>query len=662
MFAIFRAHLKLALRSLWPWTITVAVGGLSWLLVRYSPGIAAAISTLQSSIMPLFILGQMLATVALTQQEKSSRATELFEALPYRPAAWVAGRFAALYAVWLAAGTILWTFVLYIAPRGDLNAGSLGMWVWLLTLPVTLLFTIGLPMAVGHFLKRGFAPYVATLALFLATSFSGLQFLSLLWMALGRGGPATNADITLTQHFPLAQGDLFPNAALLVWNRLNAAAFGVGALALIAWTLSRRRRDPAGPWIGRAALAALLAIVIANGGASHIGLQRVGAMTIEKTLRDQPRPDTLTSLPAPAVSRYQVSLRLQGDSAGLSGVARVDLPSPSETAVFTLNQLFRVSAVVGPNGAPLAFSHQGDLLTISTQGQPGTYSVTYQGSVGQWRRDNWNGLRLAAHVTPRSVMLPVSLGWYPMPGFHTLTHREPKHMLEDSGVVHPPAPLELDVAGPEGLYFVSNAEGGVPVRSAWLIGTPWAPQEVSGIRFWAGPRQGRSVKEFAAQYAAEVGDLQRMIPVDQPFRVIEVSDTLWAVQADVPPQGFPGAMVVSASSFGDLKEEAIRSSMLTHWWSNSRTEEERQIHDVLRLFTADARSRAAQRPGGPMSTWTAAGRPFGAKTPDGQTLLADLQGFSKSRGIDATAAVLRALHEAEGPLTYQQVREALAGS
>ncbi|MGE5673665.1 MAG: ABC transporter permease [Mycobacterium leprae] len=653
--AVYRASLRLTLRSVWVWAVTLPMLLFAWFVSTMGYNVTQFV---HEPFFSVFFLGQMMATVAYAQMERAARVDELLEALPYRSAPVLIGRAVSFYTVWLVAGTLVYVVsagITVLVKHGAFTA--LLLWDWLWVLPMTLVFTTGLAYGIGAIMRRGFGAYLVCLLLFLAGSFPFNQAVSSMAMDWFRGGPVTMLDFTLSSYFPLSQRPVFPDGDVLFYNRVHALALGLFWLVLVAWVCAGRRREGRRRWAGVTAVAMLVVVTWAFAGSRGIWAGRVAQMQIEDAAVTAKAQQPVSPVAAPQVGAYAVSLTLQEQ--GLRGQATLDIRRVGETATFTLNRVFTVTSVIGPDGSAVPFARSGDLLLLTSGGRTGSYRVDYAGVVWQWRRDYWGGMRLASHVAAESVMLPTSLGWYPLPGSQTLNYRAQTPSVLDASVSHPPVPFRLAVQGVDGLHLISNALDGQVVSAAWLIGTQWVPVTEQGIEFAVSPANRYKTQQFATKYGSELDWYQQLLPLNQPFQVVEVPDALWAVETLEPTAGFPGAMVVPTGLLGRLDNMQVRGRMLGLWWNDGRTLEEKQVHDVLKLFMAETyQQEVNNRPRVPMVLGVQ-GRTAGTATPEGKQLLADLHQFEQTRGLAATGNVLQSLHQSTVPLTWAQVEGAL---
>ncbi|HWI61205.1 MAG TPA: hypothetical protein VNT75_05195, partial [Symbiobacteriaceae bacterium] len=431
--AVYRATLRLILRSFWIYAVTVPMLGLAWVAGMKCRGTTCLTEFFHQPFMMFFFLGQMLAAVASIQTERTQRAEEMLAALPGSTAATVAGRAGAIFTAWLAAGTLIF---LTLILRGGLGDPLFTLLDWFLVLPLTLVFTTGVAYGVATWLRRGFTAYVVSLLIFLAATFPFNQLTSSIYRALTGAGPFSTLDFTLSSYFQLGGLPIFPDFWPLVFNRVHAIGVGLFWLALVIWMVGRRRREG----VRKAAVVAIasLALVLISFTASRgVWAQRVYRSETERSGATASSGEAVPGLPAPVVDAFDLILSLDTAHSAMKATAELDVSQTGETAPFSLNRSFTVTAVTGPDGKAVPFARSGDLLLLTTEGRPGRYTVKYAGLVWQWRDDMWNGLRLAAHVAAGSVVLPQGMGWYPVPGHQTLTFVQ-RNRVYDTRIWHRP--------------------------------------------------------------------------------------------------------------------------------------------------------------------------------------------------------------------------------
>lgn len=655
--AVYRASLKLVWRSVWIWGVTLPMLLLVWASTHTCAGSACVGEYFHAPFAMPFFLGQMIATVAFAQTERAQRADETLEALPYRAAPVVLGRVAALYTVWLAAGTLLYLFAGYLTLFRRSMAPDLFYFVdWALLMPLTLLFTTGVAFAIGSTMRRGFGPYLVVLLLVLAVSFPFNQVLTQIFMIGLGAGPMTTTDFTLTSYFPVTGLPIFPDAWPLAANRLFTVGAGVAAVAFIIWMMARRRRTGGTRLPALVCAAGVAAVLTAFALSRMLWAQAMTPMIVESFAVNQlGSTERLAGLPTPGVGGYDLTLRFAPDTQSLTADADIAITDVGDVAPFSLNRTLQVRDVTGPDGAPVPFARSGDLLLITTGGRTGTYRVTYSGRVWQWREDSEHRMALAGHITPESIVLQEGMGWYPVPGRQTLV--EMRRGVSEVGIWHEPVPFRLTVTGAGGLHIASNALDGRPVSHAWLIGTPRAPVEEGGMRFYAAPASREGARRFAADYGPQIAWYERLVPLQDRPQVIEVPASLWALRMQWETDGFPGAIVVTPTFLTRIDGMTITAHLTSLWWNNDRTEEERQIHDVLKYFMAELYQVGVlgwERP-----YISIGGVPKGMETDQGEAMLQALRQFHKANGLEATGRVLRSLYNAPAPLTYARVGEAM---
>lgn len=660
--ALFRASLRLILRSFWLYAVTAPMLAIAWIWAAKFPGSSCVTEFFhQPALMPFF-LGQMIATVAHVQTGQAQRVDETLEGTPYRSNALVLGRAGAVYTAWLGAGTLI--FLLMVV-RGVLPHNQpidpILWWDWFLVIPLTLVFTTGVAYALGSLMRRGFAVYLVLLLLFLAGSFPFNQFFAEMYMGNLGAGPFTVTDFLLSSSFRLDRLPIFPDFWPLVFNRVHAIGAGLLCLFGVIWLKGRRRKESGTRTAAIVCLISLGLILAAFTASRSIWADRVLLMRAERaavTAYDaQVTPEALL----PAVDAYGLKVSVDPDGHGLKVEAAVAVTRAGEQALFTLGRSFDVAHVMGPDGRPVPFVRSGDLLLLTTAGRTGIYTVTYGGMVWQWRPDYWRGMRVAAHVAPESIMLPVGLGWYPLPGRQTLTYKGTWGRLADARPWHPPASFRLDVTGAGKLSLASNAMAGAPVTSAWLVGTPWEPVRSGRFQLFISPEHFAPGRQFAWEMGRELDWLDRWVPLGQSAILAEVPSSVAAVEFIGYTPGFPGGVIVAPGFLARMDGMLMQSHLSALWWNTASTEEEGQIHDVLRYFMVETYQREVNHRERAYVLLMRPGGQDGTKTEQGQQLLDELRTLHHTGGAEATGRVLQSLHRSPGPLTYLQVAGALRG-
>ncbi|HEY8488632.1 MAG TPA: ABC transporter permease [Thermaerobacter sp.] len=262
-----------------------------------------------------------------------------------------------------------------------------------------------------------------------------------LWQWTGSGMlPADFQDADLA--------GLAEDIPLYLLHRTFYAAAAVAVAGLLA--LLHRRRRPAGPgprrWLGVAtAGVAAVALAAATAMATQLYL-RADAARQELSYYAQQRVYEEGEAPPPdpvprfRVSRYELDLDVR-QAPDLKAQARLYLENPGSEPVrdpvLTLRHVFSVSGleVAGEGGGGVRWRREGDWIHLKglviRPGGSATVTLRYHGPVDQWilpagypvlrvasteLPETWRG----AHVGQDGLDLPVSYGWYPLPGRVTL--------------------------------------------------------------------------------------------------------------------------------------------------------------------------------------------------------------------------------------------------
>ncbi len=650
--AVYRAHVRLALRDWAIWVTTI----LTLALVKLAGGMGLinlmGTGSGPGLVLPMFFLGLMLAAAGAAQGDHRASLNESLEALPYRPVDWVVGRLLALCVPWLAAGTLLVLFAALMGVhQGGLRLHPLALWVWCVTMPVGVLFSSAVGWTLGRLFPRGFAPHL--LAVLLAVT-GGMPFLFEIVADMARINPPTVFDWTLSNYFAFSPFGHFPDGALLLLNRLFLIGCGVAGSAWTVWVLARRGRRPGG-WpalaTGISGTTLAVAVVMLSSG---IWSNRMDNYQTELAAYSGPVREP--AAPNPAVTGYNVSLQLSPKTHSLKAKAVVHLDKVRDTAAFTLRSVFDVAAVSGPDGQPVTFSRDGDWLTLNTGSRPGDYTIHYSGVVWQWRPyARLYTMWLGAHISEQSVLLPSNYGWYPLPGGYRLS-QPTEHCkgtcgkrLVDYAVEHPPAAFTLQVLGAGDRPVITNATGQAPVTAAWIISTPGASSLGVFRTDDPGPVQ------------AHMTFYEGLWPIPDPLAVMEVPESYWhGRQLQYLWQsafGFRGAVLFTTGVSEMASPWSLQKQLFHAWWGEPRNAEESLAQSVLWVFALELIEGEVGR---------VRGQAAFLGVPRWETAhleaLDQLRQFYRAGGMEATKGLLRRLHEAAAsqPLTLKRLKAVMS--
>lgn len=662
---VMLTELRLTLRSPALWLVTALGAGLAALAARGTSQ-PEMLQLLPELAFPFALLGQMLLTAAAARREQADRVHELVEALPYRPASWVWGRLAVHGLLWLAVSVLLWAVgagaVALAGEPLDLPALLIH---WAVMAPPAIAFATGLSFLLGSLIPAAVAAYFLTAAIWVLGPLGTV--------ALSRGGDRMPAPVleyfASGRYFPLGTEGYYPQGVLLLAQR--SFTLGVGALAclFLLWHLARRRG------FSSRVLPAALALLLATSGVGAAVTQSVWSgrtARYEQEMAGYP-PGFVTSTDRPRLltDRYAVSLELDPVAHRMKAAGSLTVTNggdaPLNAVDLTLRRNFTVTGVTDRTGKPIAFERKGDHLQLALPLAPGESQelrLTWEGEVWHWRMSA--GPKLAAHIAPKSIMLPASYGWYPLPGRVQLgmqvgvcmgqDHDNCRRELEDLAGYQKPARVALTVTG-SGLNLIHNAGDGV--MGLYLIGTPLATEVVDGIEVTVSPLNRLRAERLARNIASRAAVYDQIVPraAPGPIRLIEAPEyAYWGAAWRAEAGAFPGAVLVHQYSLGAFREERMDSSFLKPvlhlWWPAGGGVIMDQQESMV----------------GAMGRYMEALRSGVRRTPvyEHDRFLQVLHALEDARGRETALAFLREMHGrlAEGGPTEQEFLqgvEALAG-
>lgn len=664
MRASLQMTLRLLLRAPGLWVVSLGTAGLmGW--VTSGSLLLRALQMMDMLLIPVFFLGQLLLTIASSQQERSERSEELLEALPYPLWRFLLGRAAGTYLAWVTVSLLLWTEIGLVS----VVIGHPVDWLflathWLMAAPVTLLFTTALGLLLGHVIRHPLLAYIAGALVWLGARMGPI----ILSKGDGEIVPPLFEFVASGLYFPLTDQGLVLVEASLYLNRLYVLGFALLLGAALLLLRSRQRHLPTRP----AALGILLAAALTLGSAVGIVRPWQASLLAAKANRQSMPVRTVEDLEAPirqvvAADQYQLDVQLDPESHRLAAKGSWVLTNVSDARIdqpqLGLRQNFTLSRLTTASGEPVTFHHQGNLLQLEHPLAPGE-SLSLQ---GEWSGEVWeirikDGPKLGAHISTKSIVLPANWGWYPVATPESLPYqlkichegqRDCDPSLFDGGPV-PPASFALTVTGSD-LTLLHNA--GERANGLYLIGTPYTARQVAGVELTLSPLTRPYADEMAEEYAENMRPYLTMLPGrDDPLRIIEVSyEIIWNSPWARTAPAFPNALLLDGTTMGYRDQEAevtrIYSLVLVspeQWW---RMNESHQLHDLTQGF-AHYMYRSSQ------------GRWYGSSANDSVAAL--LWQVEAVKGKETAYQILRQMHGERftGRLTLErllQVVQAVAG-
>ncbi|HLO03980.1 MAG TPA: ABC transporter permease [Symbiobacteriaceae bacterium] len=596
MRASLQMTLRLLLRAPGLWVVSLGTAGLmGW--VTSGSLLLRALQMMDMLLIPFFFLGQLLLTIASSQQERSERSEELLAALPYPLWRFLVGRAAGTYLAWVTVSLLLWTEIGLVS----VVIGHPVDWLflashWLMAAPVTLLFTTALGLLLGQVIRQPLLGYIAGALVWL-----GARIGTIALSRDGQGLPPLFEFAASGLYFPLTDHGLVLVEASLYLNRLYVLGFALLLGAALLLLRSRERHLPTRP----AALGILLAAVLTLGSA--VGIVRPWQASIQAAKANvQAMPvRTFEDLEAPirqvlAADQYQLDVQLDPESHRLTARGSWVLTNVTDVRIdqpqLGLRQTFTLSRLTTASGEPVAFRHEGNLLQLEHPLGPGE-SLSLQ---GEWSGTVWesrikDGPKLGAHISTKSIVLPANWGWYPVATPESLPYqlkicpvgqRDCDPSIFEGGPV-PPASFALSVTGSD-LNLLHNA--GERANGLYLVGTPYGSRQVAGVALNLSPLTRPYADEMAAEYAENMRPYLTMLPGrDDPLRIIEVSyEIIWNSPWARTAPAFPNALLLDGTTMGYRDQEAevtrIYSLVLQspeQWW---RMNESHQLHDLTQGF------------------------------------------------------------------------------
>ena len=577
---VMLTELRLMLRSPAVWLVTALGAGLA-AFAAYGASQLEMLSQLPELAFPFVLLGQMLLTAAAARRDQSERVSELTEALPYRPTAWVWGRLLVHCWLWVSVSVLLWVIgAAGVALAGEpLDLRAL-ITHWAVMAPAAVAFAAGVSFLLGSMVRNAAVAYFLTAGAWILGPFGTV--------ALSKGGERMPAPVleyfASGRYFPLGTAGYYPQEALLLAQRIFTVGIGGLASLFLLWYVARRRG------LSSRVLPAALALLLAASGASAAVTQSIWqgrTAAYEQETAGYPRGyDPRKEIASPVLAdEYRLTLELDpaANRVRAEGMIRVTNggDAPLTEIDLTLRRNFRVTGAADSAGQPLAFEREGDFLKLSLPvgaGETRELRLTWEGEVWQWRMAA--GPKLGAHIAPESIMLPASYGWYPLPGRIQLglqigvcsgpADDNCRRELEDVGVSHRPASIEVAVTG-SSLNLIHNA--GDDVTGLYLIGTPLTTEVVQGIEVTASPVNRERAERLARSIAALAGYYDEIVPrvTSGQIRLIETPEyTFWGAVWRADSGAFPGAVLVHQYTLGAFTEARMTSSFLKPvlhlWW------------------------------------------------------------------------------------------------
>jgi hypothetical protein len=646
----FQTYLRLLLRTPSFWVVALgSIGAMGF--ISFGNLLLRTLELSDAILIPLFFLAQLLLTIAGSQQERSERVEELLEALPYQLGRYLPARILAAYMPWLVVTVLIWVGI----GVATLASGHPVDWLllarhWAMAAPVTLLFTTCLGFLIGQFLRHGLLAYLAGTLLWLLGPFVPI-FLSK--DADGDVIPPLTEIAASARYFPVSDQGYGTTLELLLLNRLYVLGLAVLMGALLLRAHARRRQAPT----RSATIAALLAGAIAiggGGGLTWIWHSREAAYTA--TLAAVPHDDgrvrphsAQNPAPTPSVAaadQYQLNVTLDPATHRLQVAGRWTLTNRSPQAMpeptFALNRALTLTKLTTQTGDTVPFRREGDLVILGRPLAPGEHLALqgeWSGIVWEWRRKD--GLKLGAHISEHSILLPANWGWYPTTADQPLAYTRdlcyggPDHckpQLAFRGPV-PPASFDLTVSG-SSLTLLHNA--GQHVFGLYLIGTPYPVQRIGEVELALSPLSQPRAEALAQEYAQVMAAFSAMVPrAASPLRIVEVpGDSWWGAPYDQSMITFPEAILISGPTIGlrlgHDQHTVISSAAYTlakTWWPASREPSAQVLAEGLTTYMTEA----------------TIGLPEGSRANNAVPLV--LKKVAETKGEEAARQILRQLHE-----------------
>lgn len=176
---------------------------------------------------------------------------------------------------------------------------------------------------------------------------------------------------------------------------------------------------------------------------------------------------------------------------------------------------------------------------------------------------------------------------------------------DDLPVGHPAAHFTIRVDGTD-LHIRHSGEGGTAVTTGlYLVGTPWAEEELHGLMVSVSPDNRVQAERAAAEIAGLIADYEAMVPRRGlgPVRLIQVHDALYHGAPWDPTAGSgatPGSLLIHGLELGcywpGYFSDAYNPTVLALWWpTDGFTVEQGELYRGFKGYMQYVRTGAQPR-------------------------------------------------------------------
>lgn len=317
----------------------------------------------------------------------------------------------------------------------------------------------------------------------------------------------------------------------------------------------------------------------------HEVLKNGGDISAKAVRRNRSALPVKNPSPEARVSHYRIELDLTPSLHRLRGSAAVKVANggtgPAEELLFVLHPDFEDNAVDGTKSV----SREGQFVRVQLErplpaGAETTLTFRYQGTVVQWRKDNFSWMNsglLANVVADTNLMLAGNYGWYPLLGGEPVAWAGPARTsmpgLKAPPDIHPlvlrkpAAEFSLTVTGWSKPLFTNLAQGAAgtwegSARSIWMVGGDLAKFGNEHVQVLVPAELEKQADTIVAQQSPAVERLQAFVPLEEPGPLLFVAvggRSAFGVVDKGAGEPFvaPGAVV---------RRNVFSVSPLTAWW------------------------------------------------------------------------------------------------